>query len=135
MLDYRIHMGNRPGTFDEFAQANVNGYLCQNRLGMFFNQRNIKNQQGYRIGLTASMVDSVVNVHFTPLKSTIAYLPWTLNNDNYIAYNLHNMHVDANLQAQSKESSILARTETNDRGNEQFRLKVDNPSKGRSIRT
>lgn len=126
LLDYRIHMGNRPGTFDEFAQANVNGYLGQNRLGMFFNQRNIKNQQGYRIGLTASLMDSVVNVHFTPLKSTIAYLPWTLNNDNYIAYNLHNMHVDANLKAQSKESSILARTETNDNGNEQFRLKVDN---------
>lgn len=126
LLDYKIHMGNRPGTFDEFAKVNVNGYLGHNRLGAFLTQYNIRKEMGYRLGLTASLNDSIVSVHFTPLKSTIAYMPWTLNNDNYLDYNIRNMHVDANLQAMSKESSILARTEPDKDGNERLRLKIEN---------
>lgn len=126
LLDYKAHMGNRPGTMDEFAQVNLNGYLGHNRLSAYVTQRNIQNEQGYRLGLTAALQDSVVSVHFTPLKATIAYMPWTLNNDNFIDYNLKNMHVDANLQAMSKESSILARTEPDKDGAEQLRLQVEN---------
>lgn len=126
LLDYKLHIGNRPGTFDEFARVNMNGYLGNNRVSAYLQQRNIKGEQGYRLGLTAAMMDSTISVHFTPLKATIAYLPWTLNNDNYIDYRLSDMHIDANLKAQSKESSILARTENLPDGNEQLRLKVDN---------
>lgn len=126
LLDYKVHMGNRPGTMDEFAQVNLNGYLGSNRLGAFLTQRNLQGKTGYRIGLTAAVQDSTVSVHFTPLKSTIAYLPWTLNDDNFIDYNLNNMKVDANLMAKSSESSILLRTEPTSSGIDALHMKLDN---------
>ena len=126
LLDYHAHMGNRPGTLDEFAEVNVKGYLGHNRLGAYLTQKNISGEQGYRLGLTAAMMDSTVSVHFTPLKATIAYMPWTLNNDNYIDYNFNNMQVDANLQAMSRESSIMARTEPDADGGKQLRLQIAN---------
>lgn len=126
LLDYRVHMGNRPGTFDEFAQVNLNGYLGANRLAASLTQRNVKGETGYRLGLTAAIVDSTVNVHFTPLKSTIAYLPWQFNNDNFVEYNLYSRRIDANLQAQSQESSILLKTEDLDSGGNQLHAKIDN---------
>ena len=110
LLDYALHLGNRPGTLDEFAKVNLNGYVGANRLSAFLNQQNIEGETGYRLGLTAAMQDSTLSIHFTPLKSTLAYMPWTLNNDNYIDLNLANLDVDANLQATSRESSILLET-------------------------
>lgn len=126
LLDYRIHMGNRPGTLDEFAQVNLNGYLGNNRFGAFLTQHNIQGKMGYRLGLTGALQDSIVSVHLTPLKSTIAYLPWTLNDDNFIDYNIYNRKIDANLMASSAESSILLRTEPTDLGIDQLHMKLDN---------
>lgn len=126
LLDYKIHMGNRPGTMDEFAQVNLNGYVGSNRIGAFLTQRNISGKTGYRVGLTAALQDSTVSVHFTPLKSTIAYLPWTLNDDNFIDYNLNNRKVDANLVANSAESSILLRTQPTESGIDELHMKLDN---------
>lgn len=126
LLGYKAHLGNRKGTLDEFAKVNVNGYLGSNRVNVYLNQWNIKGDQGYRIGLTAALQDSVVTAHITPLKSTIAYLPWTFNNDNFLDFNIYNKHVEANLKAQSAESSIMARTQLSERGNEELHVDVDN---------
>lgn len=126
LLDYKIHVGNRRGTLDEFAKVNLNGYLGNNRISAFLNQWNIKGEQGYRIGLTAAVQDSVVTAHITPLKSTIAYLPWTFNDDNFLDFNLKNHRVEANLEARSAESSILARTQPSGDGNEELYVNIDN---------
>ncbi len=126
LLDYRVHMGNRPGTMDEFAQVYLNGYVGANRFGAFLRQQNIKGETGYRLGLTAAMQDSTVTVHFTPLKSTIAYLPWTLNDDNHIDYNFNTKAIKANLQASSMESSILVQTEPYKDDRDELHLKLDN---------
>lgn len=126
LLDYKVHMGNRPGTMDEFAQVNVNGYAGGNRLGLYLVQHNIKGDMGYRLGFTAALQDSVASVHFTPLKSTIAYLPWQFNADNYIDYNIYNRKIDAKLLAQSSESSILIESEPATDGFEALHVKLDN---------
>jgi len=126
LMDYKVHLGNRRGTFDEFARVNLNGYFGANRLSAFLNQWNIRGEQGYRIGLTAAVRDSIVTAHVTPLKSTIAYMPWTFNSDNFIDFNIKNMHVGANLQAQSAESSILAKTQDSPFGDEELYVKIDN---------
>lgn len=125
LLDYKLHVGNKPGTLDQFAQLNLNGYLGANRLGAFLTQKDIENRVGYKIGLTASMVDSIVSLHFTPLSLSIAYLPWELNEDNYIDYNIVSKKVDANLLAKSNESSILLQTEPNLKGNDELHMKLD----------
>lgn len=126
LLDYRAHIGNRKGTFDEFAQVNLNGYVGHNRLGAFLNQKNLEGKTGYRLGLTAALMDSTMTVHLTPLKATVAYLPWTINDDNYVDYHLYSHKIYANLLARSAESSIMAKTERGEFGDQQLRLKIDN---------
>ena len=126
LLDYALHMGNRPGTFDEFAQVRMSGYLGDNRLSAYLVQHNIKNRMGYRLGFTASVGDSVLSLRFTPLKATIAYLPWTFNMDNYIDYTLTSRHIVANLEASSSASSILLRTEKNEKGQDNLHLNLKN---------
>ena len=111
LLDYALHLGNRPGTLDEFAKVNVTGYLGSNRLSTFVRQQNLEGETGYRIGFTASVNDTTVNVHFTPLKAMIAYMPWNFNMDNEVDVNLKTYAVNANLKASSAESSILLMTE------------------------
>ncbi len=127
MLDYRLHVGNRPGTMDEFADVNLNGYLASNRLSMSLTQHNLKGEQGYRLGLTAAVTDSVATVHFTPLSATIGYMPWRFNIDNHVDYTFKTRRIDANLQAKSNESSILlATSDIPDSEGIRARLKLDN---------
>lgn len=126
LIDYRGHLGNRRGTLDEFARVNLTGYVGENRASAFLNQWNISGEQGYRIGLTAAVQDSVVTAHITPLKSTIAYLPWTFNLDNFIDFNLNNKHIGANLMASSAESNITARTQPAGEGKEELYVGIDN---------
>ncbi|MDE7159877.1 MAG: translocation/assembly module TamB, partial [Muribaculaceae bacterium] len=111
MLDYKLHIGNRPGTMDEFADVNLNGYLATNRLALSLTQHNLKGEQGYRLGLTAAVTDSLATLHFTPLSATIGYMPWRFNMDNHVDYYFKSHRIDANLQAKSNESSILLATE------------------------
>lgn len=127
LLDYALHIGNGPGPMSEFADVNVNGYLATNRLALSLNQRNIKGEQGYRLGMTGAIADSIATIHFTPLSAMIGYIPWKFNIDNHIDYNFTTHRVDANLQAKSAESSILLATEdskTHD-GNS-LHVKLDN---------
>lgn len=125
LLDYIARLGNRKGNLDEFAKVTARGYVGDNRASMYVNQFNSEGKNGYRIGMTAAFVDSLITLHFTPLKATIAYLPWTLNDDNYIEYNL-NGRLQANLLAKSSESSLLIQTEPLENGRNELHLKMDN---------
>lgn len=127
LLDYKTHIGNRPGTLDEFARIDLNGYVGANRVSAYLRQYNLQGKTGYRFGLTGALMDSTISVHFTPLRATIAYLPWTFNSDNHLDYNLATRQVDANLNARSEESSIYIKTEPNltDGGND-LRLNIAN---------
>lgn len=127
LLDYRAHMGNKPNNpIGDFANVNLNGYVGDNRLLLSLRQSNQKNEVGYRLGLTAAFQDSVVSVHFTPLKAMIGYIPWTFNSDNSLDVNLKNFRIDANLQATSPKSSILLKTEPGPGGNDELHLALDN---------
>lgn len=127
LLDYRAHMGNRPNNpIGDFANVNINGYVGENRLMLGLKQLNQKEEVGYRLGLTAAFQDSLVTVHFTPLKAMIGYIPWTFNSDNSIEVNLKTFKVDADLQATSPKSSILLRTEPGPNGKDELHLALDN---------
>lgn len=127
LIDYKLHLGNNPsGSLAEFAQVNMNGYVGSNRLSAYLTQRNATGKQGYRFGFTAAVADSVLSLHFTPLKATIAYLPWQFNDDNHIDYNITDRRVNANLVASSKESSLMLMTEMNPNGTDNLHLNVKN---------
>lgn len=104
-LDYKLHLGNRPGNMDEFANVNLNGYVGQQRVSAFLNQRNVKGETGYRLGFTGAFSDSTVTVHFTPLKATIGYIPWTFNDDNYLRYDFK-ARFEGDILAESAKSKI-----------------------------
>lgn len=126
LLDYKAHIGNKAGTLDEFAQVNLNGYIGSNRLSAFLTQRNIQGKMGYRFGFTGAIADSTLSVHFTPLKATIAYMPWSFNDENHVDINLVNRKVDADLMASSRESSILLRTEPSVLGGDELHMNLTN---------
>ncbi len=126
LIDYQVHLGNRPGTLDEFADVNVRGYLGENRLSAYLVQHNIRQKMGYRLGFTASLANSVMSIRFTPLKATIAYLPWQFNSDNYVDINFLKKVIEANLEASSDESSILLQTEPVADGGNSLHLNLKN---------
>lgn len=110
-LVYRADVNNRPGTFDDFAHVGLNGFAGTNRLAVFLKQQNIQGENGFNLGLSAILVDSIVTVKLTPSKPTIAYKPWTLNKDNFISYNLATRHLEASLSLQGDKSLIAIYTE------------------------
>lgn len=110
LLDYTFRMRNGAGPMEEFATVDISGYLANNRASAYLTQRNIKGEQGYRAGITAALADSTVTLHFTPLKATIAYLPWRFNLDNYVSYCMTNNRLQADLEASSTESSLRLKT-------------------------
>ncbi|MDE7335002.1 MAG: translocation/assembly module TamB, partial [Muribaculaceae bacterium] len=101
-----VDIDNRPGTLDEFAHVCLRGGIAGNTGRFFIEQRNIQGQTGYRLGLHASMADSVATVNFDPVEPTIAYKQWTINKDNFLAFNPYTYHLDANLDARGAGSRL-----------------------------
>lgn len=105
-LRYKLNIDNRPGTFDEFAQVQANGYIAENKLSVFVRQKNIEGKIGYNLGAMVTLRDSTFTLKMVPYKPTIAYKPWTINNDNYIVYNFIEPHLSANLLMENNVSSL-----------------------------
>ena len=126
LLDYKAHLGNVKGNMPDFAKVDLSGYIGGNRLSAMLRQYNEEGKQGYKLGFTAAMLDSVATLHFTPLNATVAYLPWTFNLDNHVDYNFATRQVDANLMASSMESSILLKTQPADDGDNSLHLNIKN---------
>ncbi len=105
-LVYSVKANSRPGTFDDFAHVDINGFAGFNRMSVFMDQHNIKGEQGFRIGVNASILDSVLTVSLVPRKPVIAYKAWTLNDSNFISYDLVTSHIDANLRLSQGDSYI-----------------------------
>ncbi len=111
---FRANIDNAPGTMDQFAHVEANGYAAGSKAGIFMRQSNLKGDIGYRLGLVAQIADSVVTVNFVPYNPVIGYKPWTVNEDNFIEVNLAKKHIDANLAMKSAESSVRLFTQHND---------------------
>lgn len=116
-LDIRGGMENRPGTFDEWAHVNLNGYLDNNILGLNLSQHDIAGKEGYSLGSTITLADSTATLRITPCDPTIAYMPWTVNTDNFVTYNFNNNLITANLHMNSATSGLAIYT-VHDEGND-----------------
>ncbi len=110
-LHMLAHVGNRPGTLDNFAQVDLNGRVDGNRAALRLSQRNIKGQTGFDFGLDASVADSTAVVHINPLTPVIGYQPWTVNPGNFINYTIPSGHIDANVRMAGGTSSLAIYTD------------------------
>lgn len=99
-------LNQRPGTMDPFAHVTVNGFVADDKLSMFIRQRNIKGDEGYRLGFNASLTDSTLTLRFVPHKPTIGYKPWTINPDNYVTLNFNERMIDADVTLQGNGSRL-----------------------------
>ena len=110
-LPFKGSVNNRPGTFDEFAHINISGFLADDKFGFMLNQKNIQNAQGFVVGISATMQDSIASLRFVPYAPTIGYKKWHFNKDNFLSYNFYTRHIDANIMASSDKSYIKIYTE------------------------
>ena len=110
-LAYQATIGNQPGTMDQFAHVDLNGYVAYDKISAFVKQRNIEQKQGFNLGAIASIGDSVVNVKLVPLAPVIGYKKWTINRDNFIDYNFYTHHLDGNVQLIGEDSHLKLFTE------------------------
>lgn len=118
-LNYQGRVHNRPGTLDEWAKVNIDGYFRPGRLGLNMSQQNINGNTGYNLGAYIDLnQDSTATLHFSPVTPTIGYKQWTVNDDNFIKYNFVTRHIDANLRMNSVGSSLAIYTEHADEESE-----------------
>ena len=110
-LVYTARVDNRPGTMDDFAHVSLNGFLADDKLSAMIRQLNIKGEQGFMIGFNAAVADSTVTLRLAPTTPTIAYKKWNINEDNFIAYNFINRHLDADLKVMQDSSYLQIYTE------------------------
>ena len=105
-LTYNLSVNNRPGTMDEFAHVNLTGFVASNRFSAFLRQQNIKNENGFVVGVNTVFNDSSVTAKFVPYKPTISYKKWTINKDNYLTYDFADMRVSANISLEYDNSYL-----------------------------
>ncbi len=126
-LAFKAHMGNRPGTWDEFATVDVEGGIKGQALDFMLHQQNIKRETGYHLGCNAHLTDEEVRMRLFGDEPVIGYRPWTVNEDNYVNVNYRTRMLDANLMLQSDSSSVkLMTTRLPDAGTENVQLDIDN---------
>ncbi len=117
-LDIIGGVENKPGTFDEWAHVGLDGYLDNNVLGLYISQANIRGKQGYALGTSITLADSIATLRVVPYDPTIAYMPWTVNKDNFISYNFDHKHIDANLHMHSAVSGLAIYTNHEESGDD-----------------
>lgn len=113
-LIYQFNVNNRPGTFDQWANVAIDGYIFENSAAFHLQQHDITGEQGYDVGAAAELIDSVLTMRLEPLDPTIAYKPWTVNDDNYLSWNFDTSVLDANLHLESAASGVDVFTDAGD---------------------
>lgn len=96
-LGYNFHLGNRPGTLDNFASVTVRGGIQGSRMSTLYEVKDIKGKTGYELGTHIDLNDSVARASIFTEQPVIAYREWKVNADNYVLYNYREQHLDANL--------------------------------------
>lgn len=109
-LVYSGTMHNGPGKLAEWATVDVRGFIADDKFGAYGTQKNPAGEQGYRLGVTATMADSTVTMRFGPENPTIAYRMWALNDDNFLSYNLYTKKIEADITLANESSSLQVYT-------------------------
>lgn len=111
LLHYDFHVGNKRGTNDAFALVNLTGQIQGDSIQARLEQKNIRGETGFKLGMNAQLSDSVMNLKFYPHDMIIGYRPWTVNEDNEVALHYGEKHIDANLLLRSDSSYISLHTD------------------------
>ena len=126
-LVFNAHMGNRPGTWDDYAFVDIEGGFKGPAVDFMLHQQNIKHETGYRLGMNARLTDDEVRMRLFGKDPVIGYRHWTFNEDNYVNVDYRTRMLDAKLQLNSDSSSVeLLTTRLPGDSTENVLLHVDN---------
>ena len=126
-LAFNAHMGNRPGTWDEFAQVDIEGGIKGPALDFMLHQQNINRETGYRLGCNARLDEDEIRMRLFGKDPVIGYRHWTFNEDNYVNFDYRTRLLDANLMLRSDSSRVeLLTTRLPGENTENVQLNIDN---------
>lgn len=109
-LAFKAHMGNRPGTWDDYAQVSVEGGVKGSTVDFLLKHQNIKGEVGYRLGCNATLNESEVAMRLFPENPVIGYRQWQLNEDNYVNLDYRTRMLDANVELAADDSKLKLTT-------------------------
>ena len=126
-LAFNAHMGNRPGTWDEFARVDVEGGIKGSVIDFLMQQQNIKGETGYRLGCNARLEEDEVRMRFFSKDPVVGYRHWTINEDNFLNVDYRTRMVDAKVLLRSDSSSLeLLTKRLPGESTENIQLNIDN---------
>ena len=126
-LAFKAHMGNRPGTWDDYAQVDIEGGIMGPALDFMLHQQNIKGETGYHLGCNARLADDEIRMRLFGNDPIIGYRHWTFNEDNHVNVDYRTRMLDANLMLKSDSSSVeLLTTRLPGENTENIQLTIDN---------
>ncbi len=110
----RLNAGilNRPGNLDEWHKVNLFGTFSGNTLSLNLDQQNLSGVTGFRFGFDISALpDTTVILSVTPANPVIGYKNWSVNDGNFLKFNIPTKHLDADLVMNGERSSLEILTE------------------------
>jgi len=123
---FNAHMGNRRGTWDEFAQVDIEGGIKGSAIDFLAHQRNIQGETGYRVGCNAHLMGDEVRMRFFPSDPVIGYRQWEINDSNFVNVDYRTRMLDANLKLESDSSVVeLYTSRTPGAASENVQLNID----------
>ncbi|MGM9842006.1 MAG: translocation/assembly module TamB domain-containing protein [Candidatus Limisoma sp.] len=97
-----------------FKYANMSGSISGNRCTAYLSQENGLGIDGFSVGASVTMEDSLMRLSLYPENPTIAAKQWTINPDNFVEMDLSNKSIRANLQASTADGSRISITDRKD---------------------
>ena len=106
-LIYSLGVDNKPGNSEYLKTAKIRGTVSANRADVFVTQVDRYDETGFDFGLHAEIADSVVTTRLYPLNPRIAFRDWTVNEDNYVSYDMNKNLFKASMTVNSADKSLI----------------------------
>lgn len=106
-LLFKVAVENLPDNMELLKSASVEGTVSANRASVFITQTDSRNEKGFDFGIHAELQDSIVTAGLYPLNPRIASLDWTINQGNFVAYDMARNQFRADLSVRSGLASKI----------------------------
>lgn len=106
-LIYSLGVNNKPDNAEFLKTATIKGSVSANCADIFITQVDRYDETGFKFGLRAEIADSIVTARLYPLNPRIAFRDWTVNESNYVAYDINKNLFKASMTVNSAGKSLI----------------------------
>ena len=105
-IQYEANIAKRRFRNQEAFTANASGYIRQNDADVLLSFVNSRGESGLNIGVNAKKANGGLDFHFYPENPVIAFLPFTINKDNYFHFKSMK-EMDADIKLKGSSNALL----------------------------